>query len=349
MPSPYSSVEQNLMDPSAFQNDFLLRRPRRNRKSTAIRALVQETRLHPSQLVAPFFVVDGHHQQQPIPSMPGVNRLSIDNLIKEVIRLYKLGVRAVDLFTYIPQEKKDPFGSEALRPGNLLQQALQALKQEIPEMCLMADIALDPFTDHGHDGIVNDKGEIDNDESLKALTQMSLLAAEAGVDVVAPSDMMDGRVGYIRHHLDTAGFSSVNILSYTAKYASGFYGPFRDALASTPKFGDKKTYQMNPANANEALLECSLDEAEGADMLMVKPALPYLDIIAKLRANTNLPLCAYHVSGEYAMVMAAAERGWIDADRVFMESFLSIRRAGADFILTYAAGRAAQNLANGWS
>jgi len=319
----------------------LSQRPRRNRKSAAIRSLVQETRLHPSNFVAPMFVLEGTNQQQAVASMPGVSRLSIDLMIKEAEALFALGVRAVDLFVVVPAEKKDRMGSEAIREGNLLERAISSLKRALPEMCLMVDIALDPFTDHGHDGLINDNGEIINDPSLQMLGKMSLLAAEAGADVVAPSDMMDGRIAYIRSMLDSQGFSNVNIMAYTAKYASAFYGPFREALHSAPKFGDKKTYQMNPANSREALLECALDAQEGADMLLIKPALPCLDIVTKIRQATHLPIGAYHVSGEYAMVKAAAQNGWIDGDRVMHESLLSIKRAGADFILTYAAGEMA--------
>jgi porphobilinogen synthase len=268
--------------------------------------------------------------------MPGVYRRSIDLAVKEVIDLYRMGVRAVDLFPVILPESKDRWGSEAVREDNLLQRAVKAIKKEIPEMCVMVDVALDPYTDHGHDGIIDESGNILNDPSLQLLARMSLHAAAAGADVVAPSDMMDGRVGYIRMQLDHAGFQNVSILSYAAKYASAFYGPFRDALGSAPKFGDKKTYQMNPANRREALMECSIDEFEGADMLLIKPAMPYLDVIVKVREMTELPIGAYHVSGEYAMVMAAAQKGWVDADRIFLESLLSIKRAGADFILTYA-------------
>lgn len=328
------------------KEQFLHQRPRRNRQSPAIRALVQETHLHASQLVAPLFVVEGDNVQQPIASMPGISRYSIDLLVQEVIDLYELGVRAVDLFCYVPYDKKDDQASEATRPNNLMHKALKRLKSEIPDMCLMVDIALDPFTTHGHDGIVNVKGQIDNDETLDILGEMSALAAQAGADIVAPSDMMDGRVGYIRKVLDRAGYSQVGILSYAAKYASAFYGPFRDALDSAPKFGDKKTYQMNPANRREALLECALDEFEGADMLMIKPALAYLDVIAKVRESTSLPIAAYHVSGEYSMVMAAAQNEWLDADRVFEECLMSIKRAGADFIFTYAAKRIAARLRN---
>jgi len=319
-------------------------RPRRNRKTHGIRSLLQENSLLPQHLIAPMFVVDGQKQIQTIASMPEVFRFSIDELIKEASELFELGIKAVNLFTYIPQDKKNAQGTEALRPGNLLQKTIKALKQEIPDLCLMCDIALDPYTDHGHDGLLNSKGDdVDNDLTLDILAKMALLAADAGVDVISPSDMMDGRVGYLRKALDKASFSDVSILSYTAKYASAFYGPYRDALNSAPK-GNKKTYQMNPANSREAMRECLLDISEGADMLLVKPALPYLDVLAKMKESTCLPIGAYQVSGEYAMIHAAHEKGWVDKDRVFEESLLSIRRAGADFILTYAAKRMAQQL-----
>jgi porphobilinogen synthase len=320
----------------------LSKRPRRNRKSPAVRALIQETHLQAQNLISPLFIVEGRKQKQVIPSMPGVHRLSIDLLLKEITELYELGIRAVDLFPVVPIERKDASGSESLRPDSLMPEAVRAIKKNIPEMCVMVDVALDPFTNHGHDGLVDDAGRILNDPTLEALAKMSILFAEAGADIVAPSDMMDGRVAYIRQALDQAGFSDIGILAYAAKYASALYGPFRDALNSAPKFGDKKTYQLNPANQREALLEVALDEAEGADMLLIKPALAYLDIIAKARVLTNLPLGAYHVSGEYAMVMAAAQNGWLDADRVMTECLLSIKRAGADFILTYAAKRTAE-------
>jgi len=322
----------------------LQRRPRRNRQSAAIRGLVQETHLHASQFVSPLFVMEGEGVKQSIASMPGVHRLSIDLLTREVIELYELGVKAIDLFCIVAPELKDSEGSEAIKENNLLQRALRHLKKEIPEMCIMVDVALDPYTDHGHDGLVNEKGQIDNDATLPILAQMSLLAAEAGADIIAPSDMMDGRVAVIRQSLDRQGFTDVGILSYAAKYASAFYGPFRDILNSAPKFGDKKTYQLNPANVREALIECALDELEGADFLLVKPALPFLDIIAKIRQKTSLPIGAYHVSGEYAMVMAAAQNGWLDADRALEECLISIKRAGADFIFTYAAKRMAEKL-----
>lgn len=330
--------------PDACLNPILdlTKRPRRNRKSPAIRALVQENRLDPSMFVAPLFVMEGTNQQQPVNSMPGVNRLSIDLLVKEASELYQLGIPAVELFPVIPQSIKDRWGSEAVRSDNLLFRAIEELKASIPDLCVMTDIALDPFTDHGHDGLVDEQGRVLNDETVEVLAQMSVLAAAAGADVVAPSDMMDGRISHIRKQLDTSGYSDVSILAYAAKYASAFYGPFREALNSTLKFGDKKSYQMNPANRREALLEVALDEAEGADMLLIKPALPYLDVIAEVRRQTNLPLGAYHVSGEYAMVMAAGQNGWLDTDRALHESLLSIKRAGVDFIFTYAARRMAE-------
>ena len=312
----------------------LTQRPRRNRKSSAIRDLLQETRLHPSNFVSPLFILEGHNQQEPIASMPGVYRLSIDLLLKEVESLLKLGIQAVDLFPVIEGSKKDASGSEALRENNLFIRAIQALKSRFPELCVMADVALDPFTDHG---LINAEGDVLNDPTIQVLGKMSLLLAEAGADVIAPSDMMDGRVGHIRHHLDKAGYTDVSILAYAAKYASAFYGPFREALHSAPKIKDKKGYQLNPGNIREALRECSLDETEGADMLLIKPALAYLDIIAKVKGSTQLPVGGYHVSGEYAMVKAAAQNGWIDGDRVMYECLLSIKRAGADFIFTYAA------------
>lgn len=329
---------------ASSKDTSLIYRPRRNRQTSAIRELVQENHLKVSQLISPLFVVEGLEQKIAITSMPGIFRYSQDLLIQEVSELHELGIRAVNLFCYIPYHKKDSVGSEAVRSNNLLQQTIRKLKKEIPEMCLIVDIALDPFTTHGHDGVVNTKGEIDNHLTLPLLAQMSLLAAEAGADVVAPSDMMDGRVFYIRKALDQAGFTHVSILSYAAKYASSLYSPFREALHSSPQFGDKKTYQMNPANVREALLECHLDELEGADMLLIKPGLPYLDVVCKVRSITHLPLGVYHVSGEYSMVMAADQQGWLEADKVFEECCLAMKRAGADFIFTYAAKRLAKRL-----
>jgi len=316
---------------------FPIRRPRRNRLTPVIRGLIQETHLLPGQLIAPVFVIEGHKNKTSISSMPGVFRHTIDLLIEEIHLLYRLGIRTINLFFVVATELKDARGSEAVRYGNLLQRAVSEIKKAIPDVCIMVDIALDPYTDHGHDGIVNKHHEIDNDLTLPILAQMSILASEAGADIVAPSDMMDGRVAFIRSALDQAGFTNVGILAYAAKYASAFYGPFRETLNSAPKFGNKKTYQLNPANCREALLECQLDEWEGADLLLIKPAITCLDIIAKAKAATNLPIGAYQVSGEYAMIMAAAQNGWINSTDAFEESLLAIKRAGADFILTYAA------------
>lgn len=319
-------------------------RPRRNRKSTAIRALVEETRLRVSDLISPQFVISGTRVRNPIPSMPGIYRLSVDCLLKEIERLVEFGIPAIALFPVIPAELKDLNGSEALNPEGILQQAIRAIKAIFPQLCVITDVALDPYTSHGHDGVINEKGEIINDTTVEILSQMALVQAEAGVDMVAPSDMMDGRVGAIRRVLDLNGFEQVSIHAYTAKYASAFYGPFRDALGSSPSFSDKKSYQMNPANSREALIEARLDEQEGADILMVKPALPYLDVIAKLRSATPLPISAYQVSGEYAMMMAASQNGWLDGEEILLESLLSIKRAGADMIFTYAAAKIAELL-----
>ncbi|MBU6383992.1 MAG: porphobilinogen synthase [Verrucomicrobia bacterium] len=311
-------------------------RLRRNRKMEAIRRMVQETRLTPSDLVAPLFIVEGEKQRIPIGTMPGVERLSIDLAVKEAKELFAQGVHAIALFPVLDPALKHPEGKEAWNEEGLLARAIREIKFALPELCVMADVALDPFTNHGHDGLVNEKGEILNDETIECLIKMSLMQAKAGIDFVAPSDMMDGRVGAIREALDDAGFEHVGILAYSAKYASALYGPFRDALKVRLAFGDKKTYQMDPANAREALLEAALDEEEGADILMVKPATLYLDVIAKLREQTKRPIAAYHVSGEYAMVMAAHQAGYLNAEKVFYESLLSIKRAGADLIFTYA-------------
>lgn len=327
----------NTLQDTFFQ--ALTRRPRRNRQSPALRNLLQETRLCRSDFVLPLFVKEGIQSREPVMAMPGVDRLSPDLILAECEKALRMGVPAVILFPVMAQALKDADGLQALREDNLINSTVRLLKRELPELCVMVDIALDPYTTHGHDGVVNDEGEILNDATLIALGVQSVTAAAAGADIVAPSDMMDGRVAFIRRELDSQGFQHVGILSYAAKYASAFYGPYREALGSTPSFGDKKSYQMNPANIREALLECALDVSEGADMLMIKPALPYLDVIAKVRAQTDLPVGAFHVSGEYAMIMAAAEKGWLDADRAFYECLLSIKRAGADFILSYAALR----------
>ncbi len=315
----------------------MLKRPRRNRKSCAIRNLCQETTLLPQDLVVPFFVVEGTNQKQEISSLPGIYRLSTDLIVKQAEELHRKGIQAINIFPFNPKEKKDLFAKEALNEKGVIPEALTILKKELPSLCVITDIALDPYTIHGHDGIANDKQEILNDETLEILSKMSLLHAAFGADIVSPSDMMDGRVGAIRKSLDAHGHTNVNILSYTAKYASSLYSPFREALGSSLAFGDKKTYQLNPANIREALLEALLDVEEGADMLMVKPALFYLDVIAKMKEQFHIPICAYHVSGEYAMVMAAQEKGYLDAQKVFYEALLSIKRAGADFIFTYAA------------
>lgn len=312
-------------------------RPRRNRKSPAIRALIQEIRLHVTDLIYPLFIREGAQLRDPIASMPGIYRLSGDSILKEVERAVELGIPGIALFPVIPSELKDLEGSEGVNPDGFLQKTIQMIKEEFPEICLISDVALDPYTSHGHDGLVNDGGEVVNDETVEVLVKMALIQAQAGSDMVAPSDMMDGRVREIRLSLDAHGFHHVNILSYTAKYASAFYGPFRDALSSRLQFGDKKSYQMNPANRREALLEARLDEEEGADILMVKPALAYLDVIAAIKQATSLPIAAYQVSGEYAMIMAAAQNGWLDGEKALWESLHCIKRAGADMIFTYAA------------
>lgn len=311
-------------------------RLRRNRKSEAIRNMVRETHLSPHDLVAPLFLIDGEKKKVPIESMPGVERLSIDLAVKEAKELHERGIQSIALFPVIEPGLKSGEAKEAWNEEGLLARAIREIKFAMPTLCVIADVALDPFTTHGHDGFVNEKGEILNDETIDCLIQMSLMQAAAGVDFVAPSDMMDGRVGAIREALDERGYENVGILAYSAKYASALYGPFRDALKVRLGFGDKKTYQMDPANCREALFEAALDEEEGADILMVKPATLYLDVITRLRDQTKRPIAAYHVSGEYAMVMAAHQAGWLDAGKVFYETLLSIKRAGADLIFTYA-------------
>ncbi len=319
-----------------------IRRPRRLRNSEAIRRLVRETTLTPGKLVLPQFIIDGPQRTEPIGAMPGRSRLTIDLTIDECRRALDLGVRAFALFAAIDTSLKTPEGAEALNPDNLLCRATHAIKEAIPESCVITDVALDPYSSLGHDGLISEEGVVMNDETVDVLAKMAVIHAEAGADIVAPSDMMDGRVGAIRASLDEAGYTQTAILSYTAKYASSFYGPFREALDSAPVVApnvpkDKRTYQMDPANSREASIEATLDEAEGADMLMVKPAVLYLDIIARLRARTDLPIAAYHVSGEYAMVKAAAQNGWLDERACMMEMLTAIARAGADCIFTYAA------------
>ncbi|MDO4695324.1 porphobilinogen synthase [Porphyromonas sp.] len=318
-------------------------RLRRLRSSANMRDLVRETRLHPSDFIHPLFVVHGQGIRKEISSLPGQYHLSVDELVKECRELYDLGVKSVMLFG-IPAHK-DATGSEALHDDGIVQQGLVALRDELPDMITVADICMCEYTDHGHCGILHGH-EVDNDETVKYLVQQSVSMARCGAKMIAPSDMMDGRIAAIRKGLDEAGFSHIPIMSYASKFSSAFYGPFRIAADSAPSFGDRRGYQMDPANGREALREIEQDILEGADIIMVKPALAYLDILHEASQRYDLPMAAYHVSGEYAMIKAAAERGWIDHDRVMMESLLSIRRAGAKIILTYFAKEAAQYLRN---
>jgi porphobilinogen synthase len=317
-------------------NSLNRQRPRRNRKSSVIRSMVEENQVKPSDLIFPLFLVDGKSRKVEVNSMPGIFRLSVDLMLAEIEECMKIGIQAFDVFPAVEDQYKDTTATKSYDPDFFYLKALREIKKKFPEACIMTDVAMDPYSSDGHDGLVKD-GKILNDETLEILGKMALAQAETGIDIIGPSDMMDGRVAYLRNILDENGFSEVSIMSYTAKYASGFYNPFREALESAPKFGDKKTYQMNPANSREALLEAELDAREGADFLMVKPALAYLDVIKLLKDNTHLPIAAYNVSGEYSMVKAAAMRGWLDGDRVMNEILLSIKRAGADIILTYFA------------
>lgn len=301
-----------------------------------IRSLVEETTLSPAELIYPVFITAGENKTVEIPSMPGIHRFTVDKLLDEIHSCMQLGVSTFALFPQISEELKDSHAKESYNMDGLYIQAIRRIKEQLPEACLMTDVAMDPYSSDGHDGLVKN-GQILNDESLEILGRMALAQARAGADIVGPSDMMDGRIGYLRNMLDDEGFTHVSIMAYTAKYASAFYGPFRDALESAPKFGDKKTYQMNPANSREALIEADLDFEEGADFLMVKPALLYLDIIKMLNQNFDLPVAAYNVSGEYAMIKAAAQKGWLNGERAMQECLLSIKRAGAKIILTYFA------------
>jgi porphobilinogen synthase len=314
----------------------MFKRLRRGRKTPSMRSLLQETHLSPSDLIAPLFVTKGEHILEKIPKLPGIFRYSIDELVIIAQKYHAAGIQAIALFPHIDPTLRNEEASEAYHPSGLIPRAILTLKKEIPSMTLISDVALDPYTSHGHDGVLDAHGFVDNDATVALLIKQALAQAAAGVDIVAPSDMMDGRVKLIREALDNNGYAEVSILSYAAKYASCLYAPFRNAINTRLSFGDKKSYQMNPANVREALLEAATDEAEGADMLLVKPALPYLDVISKIREATHLPIGAYHVSGEYAMVMAAEELDMLDADAVFYEQALSIKRAGADFIFTYA-------------
>lgn len=326
-------------------NDTPIMRPRRLRRTPALRRMIRETQLSVNDLIYPMFVMEGEGKRE-VPSMPGCYRYSLDLLVEEVAVVYQLGINAIALFPVIPENKKNDTGSESHNPEGLVQQTVKAIKQAVPEIVVITDIALDPFTTHGHDGLVDQNGTILNDPTVEVLVKMALTQAAAGADMVAPSDMMDGRVGAIRKALDGEGYINVGILAYSAKYASAYYGPFRDALDSAPQFGDKKTYQIDAANTREALKEVALDITEAADMVMVKPALAYLDIIHQVRNATHLPVAAYNVSGEYAMIKAAAQHGWIDEKQVILETLTSIKRAGADLILTYFAKEVALILAS---
>ena len=316
-------------------------RPRRNRKNAAIRDMVQETQLSTDNLIYPMFLKDGNKIKEDIPSLPNIYRWSIDLLLSEIEECLSLGIRVFDIFPAVDDRLKDKMATLSYDPNNFYLKAIREIKSKFPEAVLMSDVALDPYSSDGHDGLV-ENGKIVNDKTLPILAKMSVAQAEAGIDIIGPSDMMDGRVGVIREALDEHGFSETSIMSYTAKYASSFYGPFRDALNSTPKSGDKKTYQMNPANKMEALIEAGLDIDEGADMIMVKPALCYLDVIHLLKEHYPIPVTAYNVSGEYAMVHAASRNGWLDYNAAVYEMLLSIRRAGAEGILTYFAKDFAQ-------
>lgn len=318
-------------------------RGRRLRASAAVRNMVAEHNLKPADFIAPLFVMDGENNKTEIPSMPGYYRYTLDLITGEIEELQEVGIQSVLLFVKVPEAKKDNQGTEALNPQGLMQRTVREIKEHFPGIYVMTDIALDPYSSYGHDGIVED-GEILNDESVSILADMAVSHAEAGVDMVAPSDMMDGRIGSIRMSLDEAGFERTGIMAYSVKYASSYYGPFRDALDSAPGFGDKKTYQMDPANVKEAIKEAKLDEQEGADIVMVKPGLPYLDVVRAVKENVQVPVSVYNVSGEYAMLKAAAEKGWLNEEEAMMEALLSFKRAGADLIATYFAKQASQLL-----
>lgn len=320
-------------------------RNRRLRTNASIRGLVQETVLTTNDFVMPMFIMEGENQQEPIPSMPGIYRRTLDLAVEECKELFALGIKAVNIYMKVSEHLKDNTGKEAWNPNGLMQNAIRAIKDAVPEMVVMPDVALDPYSIYGHDGIIT-KGKVDNDATNDALVKMAVSHAEAGADIVAPSDMMDGRVAAIRTGLEESGHTDVGILSYAAKYASSFYGPFRSALDSAPKEDveiptDKKTYQMDFHNSREAIDEVLKDVAEGADIIMIKPGMPYLDIVAKVRASIDLPIAVYNVSGEYAMLKAAAQNGWLDNDKAIIESLTCIKRAGADMIFTYAAKEAA--------
>jgi porphobilinogen synthase len=318
----------------------IVMRPRRLRRSATLRRMVRETTLHVEDLIYPLFVMEGTAQREAVASMPGCYRYTLDLLLVEIKEAEALGIGVIALFPLIPNAQKDNTGTESYNPEGLVPRAVRSIKQAFPDLLVITDVALDPYSSEGHDGIV-ENGAILNDATVAVLVKQALMQAAAGSDFVAPSDMMDGRIGAIRQALDAAGWINVGILAYSAKYASAYYGPFRDALDSAPKFGDKKTYQMDAANTREALREVALDIAEGADIIMVKPALAYLDMIHQIKQQTNLPIAAYNVSGEYAMIKAAAAQGWIDEEAVILETLTSMKRAGADLILTYFAKQVA--------
>lgn len=319
-------------------------RPRRNRKAEWARRMVRENVLTTDDLIWPLFLIDGHNKREQVASMPGVDRLSVDQAVREAERAMKLTIPCIALFPYTDPSLRDEEGSEATNPNNLVCQAVRAIKKEFPEIGVLCDVALDPFTSHGHDGLISE-GKILNDETVAVLVRQALVQAEAGCDIIAPSDMMDGRVAAIREGLDCSGLLDVQIMAYAAKYASAFYGPFRDAIGSAKTLtGDKRTYQMDSANTDEALREVELDIAEGADMVMVKPGMPYLDVVRRVKDTFAMPTFAYQVSGEYAMIAAAANNGWLDGERAMMESLLAFKRAGADGVLSYFAPKAAEKL-----
>jgi len=322
----------------------LMRRPRRNRRTVGVRAMVRETVLLPEHLVLPIFVQEGENARHAIPSMPDCFRLSVDLVVEICKEAVAAGVFGVALFPAVDNDAKDELATESVNPDGLLQRCVRAIKTATPDIVVITDVAMDPYSTQGHDGFVTEDGRIDNEKTVPILTAMAVAQAKAGADIVAPSDMMDGRVAAIRKALDEAGFLDVGICSYCCKYCSAFYGPFRDALDSAPKGGGKHTYQMDPANSREALVELRLDEEEGADWVMVKPGMPYLDIVRLVRDNTQLPVAIYHVSGEYAMLKAAAAQGWLNYDSCLLEALTSMRRAGANIIFTYAAIHAAKLL-----
>lgn len=320
------------------------RRMRRTRRTPWLRAMVAENRLSPADLIWPVFILDGQDRSEPVASMPGVERLTVDRLVTAADRAKALGIPTLALFPVTPPELKSPEGDESTNPDNLICRAIRALKDGQPDLGIMTDVALDPYTTHGHDGLLSD-GAVLNDETVEILCRQALVQAEAGADIIAPSDMMDGRIGAVRNALDRDGFANTILMAYAAKYASCFYGPFRDAVGSASALtGDKKTYQMDPSNGDEALREVELDLAEGADMVMVKPGMPYLDIVHRVKQAFRMPTYVYQVSGEYSMMMAASERGWMDGDRALMESLTAFKRAGADGILTYGALKVAEAL-----